>query len=142
MFVLNFVTPEKKLVTDLEIEEVIVPAYRGQLDILPGHAPLMTTLSTGILKYRAKGSTTYETSVVSWGYCEVHPEGVIILAEVAESLEEIDRARAEANLKEARSKLVDPLLEADQVEMMQIKVARNEARLAALGVHTDGGTTH
>lgn len=135
MFVLNLVTPEKKLVTDLEIDEVIVPGFRGQLDILPGHAPLMTTLSTGVLKYRAKGTAELKTAVVSWGYCEVHPEGVIILAEVAESLEEIDRARAEANLKKATSQLMDPLLEANQVEMMQKKVARNQARLSALGVN-------
>ena len=134
MFTLNLVTPEKKLVTDLEIDEVIVPGFRGQLDILPGHSPLMTTLATGVLKYRAKGSNSFETTVVSWGYCEVHPQGVIVLAEVAESLEEIDRARAEAALKKARQALVDPLMEADQMEMMHRKMARNEARLAALGI--------
>lgn len=136
MFTLNLVTPEKKLVTDLEIDEVIVPGFKGQLDILPGHAPLMTTLGTGILKYRAKGATNFETVVVSWGYAEVHPDGVVVLAEVAESLEEIDRARAEAALKKAQAALVDPLLEADQVEMMQRKVERNQARLAALGHDT------
>jgi F-type H+-transporting ATPase subunit epsilon len=135
MFSLNLVTPEKKLVTDLEIDEVIVPAYRGQLDILPGHSPLMTTLLTGILKYRAKGSSSYETVVVSWGYCEVHPEGVIVLAEIAESLEEIDRSRAEEQLKHAKKMLLDPLLEADQMEMFQHKMLRAQARLEALGVH-------
>lgn len=133
MFTLNLVTPEKKMVTDLEIDEVIVPGFKGQLDILPGHAPLMTTLGTGVVKYRAKGQTTFETFLVSWGYCEVHPDGVIVLAEVAESLAEIDRARAEANLRKAQAALVDPLLEADQMEMMQRKVARNQARLEALG---------
>lgn len=135
MFTLNLVTPEKRLVTDLDIEEVIVPAFRGQLDILPGHAPLMTTLGTGLLKYRAKGATKLETVVVSWGYCEVHPEGVIVLAEVAESMEEIDRARAEEAIKKAEQALVDPLLEADQIEMMHRKIERNRARLEALGLH-------
>ena len=134
MFALSLVTPQKKLVTDLEIEEVIVPGFKGQLDILPGHAPLMTTLGTGLLRYRAKGATAYENVVVSWGYAEVHPQGVIVLAEVAESLEEIDRARAEENLKKAQAALVDPLLESDQIEMMQRKVERNQARLDALGV--------
>lgn len=132
MFVLNLVTPEKKLVTELEVEEVIVPAFRGQLDILPGHAPLMTTLSTGVLKYKAAGATKYETVVVSWGYCEVHPEGVIILAETAESLEELNRERAEQAMQKAQKALVDPFLEADQVEMFQRKLARAEARLSAL----------
>lgn len=131
MFVLNLVTPQKKLVTDLEIEEVIVPGFRGQLDVLPGHAPLMTTLSTGSLKYRAKGATKFETVVVSWGYCEIHPDGVIVLAETAELMEEIDRARAEKALKEAESKILDPLLESDQVEMFQRKIQRAQARLGA-----------
>jgi F0F1-type ATP synthase epsilon subunit len=93
----------------------------------------MTTLGTGTLRYRAKGATKYETTVVSWGYCEVYPKGVIVLAEVAESLAEIDRARAEAALKKAEAALVDPLLEADQIEMMHRKLQRNQARLAALG---------
>src|SRR4051812_30106564 len=109
MFVLNLVTPEKKLVTDTEVEEVIVPAFKGQLDILPGHAPLMTTLGTGILKYRTKSSgSNFESVVVSWGYCQVNPEGVVILAETAESVEELDRARAEAALKLAKTKLTEP----------------------------------
>lgn len=135
MFVLNLVTPEKKLITDLEIDEVLVPAFKGQLDILPGHAPLMTTLSTGLLKYRAKGSTTLESVVVSWGYCEVHPQGVVVLAEIAESLEEIDRERALEQHKQAKKALLDPLLQADQIEMFQHKLDRARARLEALGLH-------
>src|SRR4051812_22754345 len=141
MFILNLVTPEKKLVTDLEIEEVLVPAFKGQLDILPGHAPLMTTLATGLLKYRVKGSTQFETVVVSWGYMQVHPEGVVVLADIAETTAEIDRIRAEEQLKAAKAGLVDPLLENDQMVMFQHKLERAQARLEALGIHTDGGTT-
>lgn len=139
MFVLNLVTPEKKVLTDTEIEEVIVPAYKGQLDILPGHAPLMSTLSTGVLKYRLKGSTTFEKVVVSWGYLEVNQHGVTVLAETAESLEEIDRARSEAALKKAQTQLMEPILEADQVQKLQNKIARAQARLEALG---GNDTTH
>ena len=133
MFALNLVTPEKKLVTDLEVDEVIVPAYRGQLDILPGHAPLMTTLGIGLLKYRAKGSSSFETVVVSWGYCEVNPDGVIVLAETADSLEEIDRAQAEANLRKAQTELMQPILEADQMAKLQSDIARAQAHLEATG---------
>lgn len=133
MFSLNLVTPAKKLVTDLEIEEVIVPGYRGQLDILPGHAPLMTTLGIGVLKYREKGSSTFETVVVSWGYCQVNADGVVVLAETADSLEEIDRAQAEANLKKAQTELMQPILEADQMAQLQHDVARARAHLEATG---------
>lgn len=139
MFVLNLVTPEKKLVTDLEIEEVLVPGFKGQLDILPGHAPLMTTLGSGVVKYRAKNETKYETVAVSWGYAEVHPEGVIVLAEVAEAAEEIDQARAAAGIKQAEEKLLDPFLEADQVEVWRRKIAEEQARLDAVN---HGETTH
>jgi F-type H+-transporting ATPase subunit epsilon len=131
MFTLNLVTPEKRLVTEMEVDEVIVPAFKGQLDILPGHAPLMTTLGTGSLKYKAKGSSNYETVVVSWGYAQVNPHGVVVLAETAESVAEIDRARAEAALKKAQAELMEPILEPDQIAKVQHKLARASARLEA-----------
>jgi F-type H+-transporting ATPase subunit epsilon len=133
MFTLNLVTPDKKLVTETEIDEVIVPGFKGQLDILPGHAPLMTTLGTGTLRYKAKGASAYESVVVSWGYCQVNPGGVVVLAETAESLEEIDRARAEAAKKKAEAELLEPILEPDQIAHIQHKLARANARLEATG---------
>lgn len=141
MFTLNLVTPEKKLVTDLEVDEVIVPAFRGQLDILPGHAPLMTTLEVGLLKYKAKGASTHETVVVAWGYAQINKEGVIILAETAESIEEINKERAQAALVKAQKELMTPILEPDQIHELQSKVAKAQARLAAVGVDTTH-TTH
>lgn len=133
MFILNLVTPEKKLVTDLEVDEVLVPGFKGQLDILPGHAPLITTLSTGVLRYRAKGTENFEKVVVSWGYCQVNPTGIVILAETAESLEEIDRERAEKSRKETQAQLMDPILDPDQIIRLQRKLERANARLEALG---------
>ena len=132
MFTLNLVTPEKRVVTDVEIDEVIVPGERGQLDILPGHAPLVTTLQTGIMKYRLRGETELHTAVVSWGYCEIHPLGVTVLADLAESVEEIDRAQATAHFETVQQTLLDPLLEADQIEMWQRKLEHAQARLDAL----------
>lgn len=140
MFVLNLVTPEKKLITDTEVEEVIVPGYSGQLDILPGHAPLITTLATGLVRFRVKGQADYQTVVVSWGYCQVNPEGVVVLAETAESLEEIDRTRAEAALKKVKTQLLEPILEADQMAKLQQRLARAQVRLEALGVSSE--TSH
>lgn len=125
---LTLVTPEKKFVTDLEVEEVIVPAYRGELGILPGHAPLVTTLNPGILRYRAKGSTTYEKAALSWGYCEVSPNSVMILADTAETPDQVDKERAMAALKNAEEKLKSHL-PMDQVEKYQRKAARARIRL-------------
>lgn len=142
MFQLNLVTPEKKLVTDLEVEEVIVPGFKGQLDILPGHAPLMTTLGTGVLKYRAKGSSSFEVTAVSWGYCHVSPTGVTILAETAESVAEINREKAEAQLKTANQKLLEPILEPDQISHLHHQVEQAQARLEALGISPGSQATH
>lgn len=130
-FKFTFVTPEKKIVSDLEIEEVILPAYRGELDILPGHAPLITTLDVGLVRYRPKGSNVFESAVVSWGFCEVDPKGVSILAETAETLEEINQERAQKALQEAQARLVDPTLEPDQIKKFQRKIDRARARINA-----------
>ncbi len=132
MFILNLVTPEKRLATDLEVEEVIVPAERGQLTLLPGHAPLITTLNVGLVKYRAKGKSTFEKAVVSWGYCEINPHGVNVLAETAESLEEIDRDRANEALRLAQKKLTEPNMEPNQILKYQRKLKRALVRVEAL----------
>lgn len=129
MFVLNLVTPEKRIASDLEVEEVVIPAARGQLTLLPGHAPLITTLHTGVVKFRPKGGQNFTTAVVSWGYCEVNPNGVNVLAETAESVEEIDRERAEAALKKAQKRLAEPNMEPNQIQKYQRKVKRALARI-------------
>lgn len=134
MFTLNLVTPEKKLVADAEVDEVIVPGHNGQLGVFPGHSPLVTTLSVGALKYRLKGSSDFQTVVVSWGYCEVNKDGVIVLAETAETPSEIDKARAEAALRNAQEKLANAAaVEPDMMVSLQRKLERAQARLHAIG---------
>lgn len=128
MFTLNLVTPEKKLVAGAEIEEVFVPAYRGELNILPGHAPLMTTLSTGILRYRFKGESELHPVAISWGYCQVSPVGVNILAETAERPEEIDLARVNAARAKAAEKLALSDLNEEDLAKYQGKVERARIR--------------
>ena len=105
MLRLTLVTPVKKLTTELPVEEVLVPGDRGELDILAGHAPLVTTLKTGVLKYREAGSTEYKVAAISWGYCEVFADHVSVLAETAELPAEIDAERAKAALAKAEEKL-------------------------------------
>ena len=129
MFTLSLVTPQKKLFTDVEIEEVIVPAFRGQLDILPGHAPLMTTLQAGVLRVRLKGETAFKSAAISWGYCEVNPSGVVVLADTAEWPEEIDKKRAEENLKIAEQRLIDAGLSPDAKAQALKKISKERARL-------------
>ena len=134
MFTLTLVTPEKKIVAGSEIEEVFVPGFKGELNILPGHAPLMTTLETGVLRYRLKGETQFHTVAVSWGYCQVNPYGVNVLAETAERPDEIDAARADATLKSAQSMLVGTDLTAENVDKYRFKVARAMIRKEVAGL--------
>ena len=80
MLKLNVLTPERKAVVDLDVTQVTVPAYSGEMTILPGHAPLVTTLGTGIIKYKVGADKMYK-ALISSGYCEVTPTGVNVLAE-------------------------------------------------------------
>ncbi len=130
MFKLTLVTPDKKMLSDVEIDELIVPADRGELDILPGHAPLMTTLHAGVLRVRIKGKSEFRQAAISWGYVQVNQTGVTVLADTAEWPEEIDKLRAEEQYKRAMSRLQDAGLAPDEYILMQNKVLKESARLA------------
>jgi F-type H+-transporting ATPase subunit epsilon len=103
MFQLEIVTPAKQLVKDVQAEEAQIPGANGYLGILPGHAPLITELAVGVITYRASGET--QTLSVAWGFAEVLPDKVTILAEAAERPEEIDIARAEKAKERAEQRL-------------------------------------
>jgi len=129
MFTLTLVTPEKKLVAGQEIEELFVPGYLGELNILPGHAPLLTTLGTGIVRYRVKGESKPHAVAISWGYAQVNPLGVNILAETAERPDEVDVERAKATQKEVEERLAKQNEEPEAIEKLQRKLERARVRL-------------
>ncbi len=128
MFTLTLVTPEKKLLAGKEVEEVFIPAFRGEIDILPGHAPLMTTLTTGVLRYREKGSSEVHPVAISWGYCQVSPVGVNVLAETAERPEEIDLPRVEKSMSEAEQRLSQTDMDVELLEKTLQKIDRARVR--------------
>lgn len=132
MFNLTLVTPEKRLVSGQEIEEIFVPAFRGELNILAGHAPLMTTLRPGVLKYRLKGESQFHFVAISWGYCQVNPNGVNVLAETAERPDELDVKRIDEAMKKAETKILAGDFEPDQLSKYQYKIARAMARKETL----------
>jgi len=88
---LEVVTPEKRVVSEV-VETVRLPGSEGSLGVLPGHTPLLTSLGIGELVYTRGGTKHYVA--VAWGFAEVLPERVSVLAEVAERAEGIDRGRA------------------------------------------------
>lgn len=129
MFKLNVLTPERKAVFDQEIAEVSIPAHSGEMTILPGHSPLITTLGTGILKYKVKGIDKTYRAVVSWGYCEVSPTGVSVLAEFMQTPEEVSAEAAQAALQTAEKKLVSEVLGDADYEKTMGEVARARAAM-------------
>ena len=125
-FQLEIVTPAKLMVKDVA-EEAQIPGLNGYLGILPGHAPLITELAVGVISYKASGAT--HTLSVAWGFAEVLPDKVTILAEAAERPQEIDVARAQEakSRAEALLKSNDPNVDYARAEDA---LQRAEARLS------------
>lgn len=98
------VTPERQLLRETVVE-VTIPGLDGELGILPGHAPLITELGIGELRYRTTTTSHPVLLAVLRGFAEVLPERVTLLAETAERAEEIDLARAEAAKARAEKRL-------------------------------------
>lgn len=135
MFKLTVVTPEKRLLMEQEIEQVTVPAFRGELNVLPGHVPLITTLGTGIMRWQLKGEATEQKAVLSWGYCQVHPAGVDILAEFVELPEEVELETAKADLAKGEKRLASEFLDDKQWDDVQRQIERARAELALIKAH-------
>lgn len=122
---LDIVTAEKVVYSD-EVDLLVVPGIEGELGILPHHAPLMTTLKVGELKIK-KGEEEFYLAV-SGGFLEVRPDRVIILADAAERVEEIDISRAEAARRRAEEQLKRQLSQADTAST-EAALRRSLARL-------------
>ena len=124
-FKLEIVTPEKRVV-DTPAEEVQIPGKNGYLGVLPGHAPLITELAVGEITYRENSSE--QRLAVAWGFAEVLPDKVTILAETAERPSEIDVERARKAKERAEQRLTsgDPSVD---VERALDALHRAEARL-------------
>ena len=128
-FQLEIVTPEKKVV-DSPAEEAQIPGKNGYMGILPGHAPLITELAVGEIKFREHGAE--QRLAVAWGFAEVLPDKVTILAETAERPSDIDVERARKAKERAEQRLTSGDPEVD-VERALDALHRAEARLDVAG---------
>ena len=128
-FQLEIVTPEKLVVKDA-VEELQMPGANGYLGILPGHAPLITELAIGELTYKI-GGTTHRLAV-AWGFAEVLPDRVTILAETAERPEDIDVARARDSKSRAEERLKSGSTDVDY-DRAEKALQRAETRLTVAG---------
>ena len=132
---LEIVTAEQQVLSD-EVDSVIVPGIDGDLGILPHHAPLMTMIQPGELAIRKDGKESL--FAISGGFLEVHPDKVIVLADVCERSDAIDAERAEAAMKRAEAILKEAgkISQEDQsraeaalrMAMVRLKVASKARR--------------
>jgi F-type H+-transporting ATPase subunit epsilon len=122
---LEVVTPDRLLLSQ-QVDEVIAPGSEGEFGVLPGHAYFLTTLKIGELRYRTGEQTQYMT--VLWGFAEVTPKKVTILAEIAEKAEDIDVERAQAAVEKAERALEAGGLLPSDVEAMRISLEKARLR--------------
>ncbi len=123
---LEIVTPDQSLV-HVEVDEVQLPGAEGYLGVLPGHTPLLATLTVGELWYRV-GQEKHFLAMTS-GFGEVLPDRVTVLAQAAERPEDIDVARAEAARKRAEERLARGGIEATDIERARVALLRSLVRV-------------
>src|SRR5512146_1076242 len=99
---LEIVTPDRAIAHE-QVDEVEIPGADGYFGVLPGHTPLLASLQVGQLWYRKGGETFYLS--IAFGFAEVLPDRVTILAQIAERAEEIDVERAQAERRRAEEEL-------------------------------------
>jgi F-type H+-transporting ATPase subunit epsilon len=128
-FQLEIVTPEKKVV-DTAATEVQIPGKNGYLGVLPGHAPLITELAVGEITYRTGAEE--QKLAMAWGFAEVLPNKVTILAETAERPSEIDVERARKAEERAEQRLTSGDTNVD-VERSLNALHKAETRLEVAG---------
>jgi F-type H+-transporting ATPase subunit epsilon len=107
-FALSVATPERQLV-DAPATDALIPALDGYIDVLPGHAPLLSELTSGAMTYTSRGQTHH--LAIMGGFVEVLSDRVRVLANAALRKEEIDSARAQERLAQARQDIQKPPME-------------------------------
>ena len=130
MINLEIVTPAKMVVSE-SVDSVTVPTRKGEIGILANHAPLISTLRSGVLSYRKDGET--EEMVISGGFVEVSMDKVSVLADIAERSAEVDveKARAEKGDAEKILGAWKGSEEEFEVELERLEKAQARLQLAA-----------
>jgi F-type H+-transporting ATPase subunit epsilon len=121
---LEIVTPDRALLRQ-EVDEVVVPGSQGEFGVLPGHTPLLSTLKVGELWYRQGQEKHY--MAIAFGFVEVLPDRVTVLAQVGERAQEIDVQRAERAKQRAEQRLAQA-----QSQLTQIDFDIERARIALM----------
>ena len=122
---LQVVSADRSLVNET-VDEVEIPGSDGYFGVLPGHTPLLAVLQVGELWYRQGQEKHY--LAIAFGFAEVLPDRVTILAQIAEKAEEIDVARADAAKKRAEERVSNQTVDMD-AERARISLMKALIRL-------------
>lgn len=129
---LEIVAPSRQVVRSEHVDEMIAPGSEGEFGVLPGHTPFLTTLKVGMLSYR-EGAEWHHLAV-EWGYAEVGPDRIVILAEGADRAVDIDIAEARIEKDRAEKLLAEKLLDKDY-EKARIDLMRAMIRIQVAEKH-------
>ena len=128
---LHIVSADRMLVNET-VDEVEIPGAEGYFGVLPGHTPVLALLGAGELWYRQGAEKHYLS--MAFGFAEVQPDQVTILAQIAEFAAEIDLARAEAAKKRAEERLARPTVDMD-AERARISLLKSLIRIQVATRH-------
>ncbi|MBL6966060.1 MAG: ATP synthase F1 subunit epsilon [Anaerolineales bacterium] len=134
------IVSQDRLIFEGDADSVLLPGTEGEMGILPNHAPLLSTLSYGVIKVRQQNAE--EIFTVAGGVVEVQPKIITVLADRAENVREIDVARAEAARRRAEKILAEgPPPDSDSFLRMEAALRRSQLRLDAVRRYRQGRRT-
>ena len=122
---LEIVTPDRSILRE-EVDELQLPGSEGYFGVLPGHTPFLSMLKVGELWYRIGAEKHY--LAVAFGFVEVLPDRVTVLADVAERASDIDIERAEAAKRRAEERMAKHVPDVD-FERARIAMMKSLIRL-------------
>ncbi|MCB9093292.1 MAG: ATP synthase F1 subunit epsilon [Halobacteriovoraceae bacterium] len=127
-FSLDILTPNGVVVKDLPCEELFIPTYEGEINVLKNHTHILTQLSTGVMMVVEPGGHNHYFHVTS-GVCKILGGKVSVLSTTTETAKQIDTERAQKALQVAKHKLANETLSEDEHEKYQRKLKRAESRI-------------
>jgi F-type H+-transporting ATPase subunit epsilon len=122
---LEIVTPDRALVTE-QVDELQLPGSEGYFGVLPGHTPMLAMLKVGEMWYRVGQEKHF--LALAFGFVEVLPDRVTVLAQIAERAEDIDVSRAEAARRRAEERVAQPSSSVD-FERARVAMMKSLVRL-------------
>ena len=129
---LDIVTPDRRVVVS-RADDVVIPAKEGEIDVLPGHAPFLGMLGTGVLRFVAEGKT--HRLMVSGGFIEVENDRVVLMCESASLAAEVSVESEKKSLQDLEKQLASLGAAASDDESylkLKAEVDRSAARLTLI----------